>query len=64
MVDILRKEKYGYAEKTQIVRQFVYDEEFIYSFDINRQKDTVLLPVFFYDKQLEKVIELIKNKEK
>ena len=54
MVDILRKEKYGYAEKTQIVRQFVYDEEFIYSFDINRQKDTVLLPVFFYDKQLEK----------
>ena len=54
MVDILRKEKYGYADKKQIVRQFVYDEEFIFSFDFNRGKDTVLLPVFFYDKELEK----------
>ena len=54
MLDILRKEKYGYAEKTQIVRQFVYDDEFIYSFDFNRENDKIILPVYFYSQNLEK----------
>ena len=48
MVDMLRKEKYGYAEKTQIVRQFVYSEEYVFSFDYERKKDEILLQVYFY----------------
>ena len=48
MVDMLRKEKYGYAEKTQIVRQFVYSEEYVFSYDYERKKDEILLQVYFY----------------
>ena len=54
MVDMLRKEKYGYAEKTQLVKQFVYSDEFVFSFDFDRKKDEILLPVYFYSKNLEK----------
>ena len=54
MVDMLRKEKYGYAEKTQLVKQFVYSDEFVFSFDFDRKKDEILLPVYFYNKNLEK----------
>ena len=54
MVDMLRKEKYGYAEKTQLVKQFVYSDEFVFSFDFDRKKDEILLPAYFYSKNLEK----------
>ena len=54
MVDMLRKEKYGYAEKTQLVKQFVYSDEFVFSFDFDRKKDEILFPVYFYSKNIEK----------
>ena len=63
MVDILRKEKYGYADKKQIVRQFVYDEEYIFSYDCNPRITNVQLVVYFYkgdnDKENKSVIPRI-----
>ena len=54
VVDMLRKEKYGTAEKSQIVRQFVYDEEYLFSFDFDREKDEVSLFVYFFKNDTEK----------
>ena len=63
MVDMLRKEKYGYADKKQIVRQFVYDEEYIFSYDYNPRITNVQLVLYFYkgdnDKDNKSVIPRI-----
>ena len=48
IVDMLRKDKYGYADKTQSVKYFSYDREFIYSFDFDRKKDEFAFPVYMY----------------
>ena len=54
LVDMLRKEKYGYAEKTQIVRQFVYDEEYLFSYDHDEKTEEIKLQVYFYKNNTEK----------
>ena len=48
LVDMLRKDKYGYAEKTQSVRYFNYDHEFLFSFDFDKKKDEFAFPVYCY----------------
>ena len=48
IVDMLRKDKYGYADKTQSVKYFSYDREFIFSFDFDRKKDEFAFPVYMY----------------
>ena len=48
MVDILRKEKYGFAEKNQIVRQFVYDEDYIFSYDYEDKKEEIIFLTYFF----------------
>ena len=54
VVDMLRKEKYGLAEKSQIVRQFVYDEEYLFSYDFDKNKDEISLVVYFFKNDTEK----------
>ena len=54
VVDMLRKEKYGFAEKSQIVRQFVYDEEYLFSYDFDKNKDEISLVVYFFKNDTEK----------
>ena len=54
MVDMLRKEKYGQAEKNQVVRQFVYDEEYIFSFDYDPKITNIQLVVYFYKSNNDK----------
>ena len=54
LVDMLRKEKYGYAEKTQIVRQFVYDEEYLFSYDHDEKTEEIKLQVYFFKNNTEK----------
>ena len=54
VVDMLRKEKYGYAEKSQIVRQFVYDQEYLFSYDFDKNKDEISLVVYFFKNDTEK----------
>ena len=54
LVDMLRKEKYGYAEKSHIVKQFIYDDEYLFSYDYNRKKDEIALVVYFFKNDTEK----------
>ena len=54
LVDMLRKEKYGYAEKSHIVKQFIYDDEFLFSYDYNQKKDEIALVVYFFKNDTEK----------
>ena len=54
VVDMLRKEKYGFAEKSQIVRQFVYDEEYLFSYDFDKDKDEISLIVYFFKNDTKK----------
>ena len=53
MVDILRKNLYEFAQKGKAIRQYVYDEENLYSFDYNSEKDNILIPAYFYKETLE-----------
>ena len=54
LVDMLRKEKYGYAEKSHIVKQFIYDDEYLFSYDYNQKKDEIALVVYFFKNDTEK----------
>ena len=51
---MLRKEKYGYAEKSHIVKQFIYDDEYLFSYDYNQKKDEIALVVYFFKNDTEK----------
>ena len=53
MVDMLRKKLYEYAKKENVIRQCVYDEENLYSFDYNSEKDIILIPAYFYEESFE-----------
>ena len=53
MVDMLRKKLYEYAKKEKVIRQYIYDEENLYSFDYNSEKDIILIPAYFYEESFE-----------
>jgi len=53
IVDMLRKEKYGYAELDQTLSKFNYSEEYCYSYNFNEDKDKLLIPVYFYQNNSE-----------
>ena len=54
VVDMLRKEKYGFAEKSQIVKQLSYDEEYLFSYDFDKKRDEISLIVYFFKNDTEK----------
>ena len=54
LVDMLRKEKYGYAEKSHIVKQFTYDDEYLFSYDYDNKKDEIVLLVYFFKNNTDK----------
>ena len=53
IVDMLRKKLYEYAKKEKDIRQYIYNEENLYSFDYNSEKDNILIPAYFYEESFE-----------
>ena len=53
VVDMLRKEKYGYANLDERVQKFNYSEEFIYSFDYDSKKDEIQIPIYMWKDENE-----------
>ena len=50
VVDMLRKQKYGYADITDPIHRFIYSEEFLYSYNYNKGKDgKIKIPAFFFE---------------
>ena len=50
VVDMLRKQKYGYADQTDGIHKFIYSEEYLYSYNYNKKIDgEIKIPVFFFE---------------
>ena len=39
IVDMLRKEKYGYAKEDETLRKYDYSEEYLFSYNYDEEKD-------------------------
>ena len=53
LVDMLRGKKYGYAKKNETVRQYTFDEEYLYAFDYDKEKDEIAFPMYLWEKDDE-----------
>ena len=53
MVDMFNKKKYGYAKKTDFIRNYSYSNEFLYTFDFDKNNDEIVFPVYFWEKDDE-----------
>ena len=50
MVDMFNKKKYGYAKMRENIRNYSYSNEYIYSFNYDKENDKICFPVYFYEK--------------
>ena len=53
MVDMFNKKKYGYAKKTDFIRNYSYSNEYLYTFDFDKNNDEIVFPVYFWEKDDE-----------
>ena len=53
MVDMFNKKKYGYAKKTDFIRNYSYNNEYLYTFDLDKNNDEIAFPVYFWEKDDE-----------
>ena len=53
MVDMFNKKKYGYAKKTDLIRNYSYNNEYLYTFDLDKNNDEIAFPVYFWEKDDE-----------
>ena len=49
LIDMYQKQKLGYPEKTESLNKFLYNHEYIISYDYNKKEDEIKLPVFFWE---------------
>ena len=49
-VDVLRKKKYAYAKPHESLRQYTYEDEYLYSYDYDDEKDKMGFCAYFYEK--------------
>ena len=53
MVDMFNKKKYGYAKKTESIRNYSYTNEYLYAFDLDKKNAEIAFPVNFWEKDDE-----------
>ena len=51
IVDMLRREKFGYANLTDPAHKFDYREEYIYSFNHNPREEKIKIPMYLFEKK-------------
>ena len=47
---MFNKKKYGYAKMRENIRNYSYSNEYIYSFNYDKENDKICFPVYFYEK--------------
>ena len=52
-VDVLRKKKYAFAKPHESLRQYTYEDEYLYSYDYDEKKDKIGFCAYFYEKDDE-----------
>ena len=53
MVDMLRGKKYGYAKEKENIRQYSFDDEYLYAFYYNKEIHKIAYPVYLWEKDDE-----------
>ena len=53
MVDMLRGKKYGYAKEKESIRQYSFDDEYLYAFYNDKNIHEVAYPVYLWEKDEE-----------
>ena len=49
LIDMYQNQKYSYPEKTESINKFLYNNEYIFSYDYNKKEDEIILPVYFWE---------------
>ena len=53
IVDMYRGKKYGYAKKNESIRNYTLDDEYLYSFDYDKENSDIVIPLYLWEKDDE-----------
>ena len=53
LVDMLRGKKYGYAKINESLRQYAFDDEYLYAFDYDKERDEIGFSLYLWEKDDE-----------
>ena len=53
MVDMFRGKKYGYAKKNESIEHYTLDDEYLYSFDLDKNNSDIIIPLYLWEKDDE-----------